>query len=1043
MYDKIENGTIVNIQGLECSVPPIGYVYNVLNKRLEKREIYSRSNLPEEQYWERLALPYWYKDVMKAWDEYDKKKKDDEEDFYDERLEDFKKQEWDRRLNGFWYMKCGVPIYLTGMHYLYMMWWSIDVGYPRYRTPDLEYFYFLQYCIEDPYCMGMLEITKRRFGKTFRAGLFVTEYTSRTKMTNGTVQSKTGIDAKKVFTKAIVNPFRRLPKFFRPEYDMSLGPNPKTEMRFEKTNVRGKKANDNVDKDELGSTIIHYSADPLAQDGQKVHRGAQDEWAKCFGKGTRIRMYDGSIKNVEEVQPGDLVMGNDSTPRVASGITQGTEEMFEILPNKGDGFVCNKSHILTLSVSDRFRYKGVLYLSGDYFELTVKEYIEDFPEAFYKRVALYRTGWELPEREHVISPYMLGVWLGDGSSADFSITTIDIEVLNEVDTFAKSQNLFLRQKEDGISYHVTSRKVGVNHITKELRRLSLLKNKHIPTEYLSDSRENRLQLLAGLIDTDGYSIVRNGFSSGMEITQKRHDLALGIQELALSLSFFSSIHTRIATMKRKDGSIYRCTVYKVLIYGDVDLIPTKVERKKAIVSRTKNRRNPLKTGFKIQSKGEGEYYGFTVDRNNLFILADGTVVHNTVECDIYERHEVMRYCVIDDEGNIIGKLLYTSTVEKLESEKKGVQDGAKKLWDDSNQMKRGENGRTSSGLYRFFMSAKRAKNFDKFGDPDEQKTLKEIMQDRDSVKDNPRSLFARIRKEPLTIEDAFSIDADSCIFNSFNIAAREKQLELNPVHKRGIWFYRDQNTQLVRWRDFLPKEKDFHWKVSPDFPLSAEDSNSFQKEGSLIKPARSAYGAIGIDGYSNSQGGQKWGSKASAWAGQRAKDGKPKKVFGHLYGRPNEKDLLHEQVMLCAEWLGFQAFYEHNSDDYYSYFKRHGKVLYLGIYPKILIDPIKFEETERHKGVPTTPYSLTKQADLGVSYFETNCSDIDYQELLDDSKIFDPNDRTKSDITVSFLITNAVLSEPDNKPTPPKDPLIKIYGERRNNNITNPAHADY
>lgn len=1025
MYEIIEGGKVINIQGLNCCIPPEGYVYNVITKKLEKREIYSRSKSEKDQYWERIPMPNWYKDTMTKWDEYDKSKKEDDPEFYDEKLEEFKRQEWDRRLNGFWFMKKGQPVYITGLHYLYMQWWSIDIGYPRFRTPDLEYFYFLQYCIEDPNCMGMLEITKRRFGKTFRAGLFVTEYVSRTKMTNGTIQSKTGPDAKKVFTKAIVNPFRRLPKFFRPEYDMSLGVNPKTEMRFEKTNVRGKKANDNIDKDELGSTIIHYSADPLAQDGQKVHRGAQDEWAKCFAKGTKIRMYDGSIKNVEDVKFGDLVMGDDSTPRVASGITSGVEEMFEIIPNKGDGFICNKSHILTLSVSDTFRYNGVLYSVGDKFVITVKEYIEKFPEKFYKRVALYRTGWELPERLHIISPYMLGVWLGDGSSKDFSITTVDNEILESVNSFADEHGLYIRKKNDDISYHVTSKKTGVNHITKELRRLNILNNKHIPNEYLIDSRENRLQLLAGLIDTDGYSIVRNGFCSGIEITQKRKSLAIGIKELALSLGFFSSMHEKKATLKRKDGSIYSCPVYKVLIYGDVDLIPNKVERKKAIISRTKNRRNPLKTGFKIKPIGVGEYYGFTVDRNNLFLLQDGTVVHNTVECDIYERHEVMRYCVVDDEGKIIGKLLYTSTVEKLESEKKGVQDGAKKLWDDSNQNKRGENGRTVSGLYRFFMTAKRAKNFDIYGDPDEEKTLREIMMDRESVKNNPRALFARIRKEPLTIDEAFSIDADSCIFNSFNIARRKKYLEENPVYKRGIWFYRDVFDQTVKWRDITDEERNFHWKMTEILPES--ESNKFVKERGLRKPARTHLGAIGIDGYSNNQGGKKWGSKASAWIGLRKANGRGPRVIGHIYGRPNEKSVLYEQVLLAAEYHGFEAGFEFNSDDYYRHFKQAGRLLYLSLFPKILIDPEKLDKTERLRGTPTTDYSLIKQVDLGMSYFENYCDEIDFEELLIDAETFDPNDRTKSDITVSFLITNAMLCDPIPIRVPVKTPLIKVY----------------
>jgi len=1028
MFEKIEGGNVVNIQGLDCCLPPVGYIFNIITKKIEYRGVHERSPIKEEQYWERIPLPDWYGMVMKKWDEYEKKKKEDDPEFYDERLEEYKRQEWDRRLNGMWYRNNGEPVYLVGSHYLYMQWWSIDIGYPKFRMPDLEYFYFLQYCIEDPDCMGALEITKRRFGKTFRGGLFVTEYVTRTKMTNGTIQSKTGSDAKKVFSKAIVNPFRRLPRFFRPEYDMSLGVNPKTEMRFQKTNVRGKKADENIDKDELGSVIDHHSADPLAQDGMKVHRGFQDEWAKCFGKGTKIRMYDGTIKNVEDVLDGELVMGDDSTPRVASGITNGIEEMYEIIPNKGDGFICNESHILTLSVSDKFNYNGIKYKAGDIIELTVGEYLNYFPSRYYKCIALYRTGWDLPERLHLIDPYMFGVWLGDGNSSDFSITSIDTEILSAVNSFADEHSLFVRKKEDGISYHVTSKKVGVNHVTKELRRLSVLKNKHIPSEYLIDSRENRLQLLAGLIDTDGYSIVRNGYSSGMEIVQKRKKLAYNINELALSLGFFSSVHERIATMRRADKSIYRCTVYKVLIYGDVDLIPNRVERKKAIISRTKNRRNPLKTGFTIKSIGEGEYFGFTVDRNNLFLLADGTVVHNTTECDIYARHEVMRYCVVDDEGNIIGKLLYSSTVEKLDSEKEGVQDGAKKLWQDSNHLNKGENGRTSSGLYRFFMTAKRAKNFDLYGYPNEEKTLKEILADRETVKNNPRSLSARIRKEPLSTDEAFMEDGDKCIFNITNIFEREKQLEDNPIYKRKIKFYRDGETQLVKWRDANKSEEDFCWHVT--YIPTEDKANKFYMEGGRKSPGMTRDGAIAVDSYSNSQGGRKYGSKASAWMGRRydvVDAQNTNKAFGHLYGRPKIKDELHEQVLLAGEYLGYKIWYEFTADDYEGYYRERGKYNYLGNFPLNTIEPSKRATTERLKGVPLTPFSLTTQHDMGISYFEKYCHLIDFEEILTNAKKFDPYNRTEFDALVAFLILIVVLNEPVVEPVKMTTPLIKLY----------------
>ena len=677
MYEKIEGGSIIDIQGLKCNLPPEGYVFNIITKQVEFRGVYQKSELNTEQYWKRIPLPSWYMDTMKKLDEFDKKKKDDESEFYNENLEEFKTQEWDRRLNGFWYMNNGKPLFLTGLHYLYLQWWPIDIGYPKFRMPDLEKFYFMDYCIQDPLCMGMLEVTKRRFGKSFVAGLFVSEYITRTKMTNGGIQSKTGSDAKKFFAKTVVNPFRRLPKFFRPEYDMSLGVNPKSEMRFQKTNVRGKKAEESIDKDELGSVIDFQSADAVAYDGQKLHRYVADE--------------------------------------------------------------CGK----------------------------------------------------------------------------------------------------------------------------------------------------------------------------------------------------------------------------------------------------------------------------------------------TTEVNVYDRHEVVRYCLLDDEGQIIGKALYTTTVEKLTTEKDGVQDAFKLLWEESNQDKRQDNGTTSSGLYRFFMSAKRTRNFDDFGFPDEDKTLDMILADRETVKNNPRALSARVRKEPLTIDEAFSTDSDKCIFNVMNIGARESYLKDNPVLKRHILFYRDID-QVVRWRNITDKEEDFHWVIT-QFPKQGEE-NKHVYDIKTRKPSRTSDGAIAIDGYSNSQGG-KYGSKASAWIGRRYDLLNPEttgKAIGHLYGRPQIKETLHEQVLLAAEFYGYQAWYEHNSDDYLSYFRDRGRVGYLGSYPMSTIDPSKRETAERHKGFPTTPFSLTKQTDVGIMYFESHIDSIDFENLLEDAKKFDPNNRTDFDITVSFLMLIVCLMEPIQKQIK-REPLVKNY----------------
>ena len=684
MYLEITKGKKFNIQGLDCYIPPEGYVVDIKTGTLEYVGIESRSELPSEQHWERKPLPAWYKQKMKAEDAYNKKKKEDDPPYYDEQLEEYTQKEWSRRLNGYWFMNNGEAVYLTGSHYVFLQWWQIDIGYGRFRIPDLEYFYFLQYCIEDPECMGMIEITKRRFGKTYRAGLFLYEYVTRTRNANAGIQSKTGADAKKLFGKAVIAPFKKLPRFFRPEYDMSLGVTPKTEIRFQQTNVRGKKAEETLDKEELGSIIDHQSADVVAYDGQKLHRYVGDETGK------------------------------------------------------------------------------------------------------------------------------------------------------------------------------------------------------------------------------------------------------------------------------------------------------------------------------------------------------------TVECNVYDRHDVVRYCLLDDEGKIIGKALYTTTVEKMESDKDGVQEAFINLWNDSDQMNKGENGKTSSGLYRFFMTADRARNFNNYGYPDIEKTIKEILADRASVSHNLRALSNRIKKEARTIQEAFSTDGDKCIFNVINIDKRDEVLKENPVYKRKVVFeatFDKDDNRLVRWRDIHNNEKSFHWEIT--FGLTADfQPNKFEREGSLKKPCRTNEFCIAIDGYGNNQGGRKYGSKASAWLGRKYDIRDPDNTFkaiGNLYGRPQEKSKLHEQVMLAAEYFSCQAWFEHNSDEYDTYFKDRGKRLYLGVYPLSTIAPDKRESTERHRGFPTTPFSLTRQNDVTIAYFENYCHLIDWPELLNNAKKYDPYNRTSFDMVVSFEMLIVCLMEKTNLPSPPKNPLIKVY----------------
>jgi hypothetical protein len=212
-------------------------------------------------------------------------------------------------------------------------------------------------------------------------------------------------------------------------------------------------------------------------------------------------------------------------------------------------------------------------------------------------------------------------------------------------------------------------------------------------------------------------------------------------------------------------------------------------------------------------------------------------------------------------------------------------------------------------------------------------------------------------------------------------------------------------------------------------PERGRDNKYTINNGQRI-PANINDGAITVDSYSNSQGGRKYGSKASAWIGRRFDINNPNNTgrpIGHLYGRPSEKDMLHNQVLLAAEYWGYLVYYEHTADDYDGYFKDRGKRGYLGKYPLSLIDPTKRSTAERYRGTPITPFSLTKQLDNGISYFEHHCNMIDYIELLRNSLLFDPYDRTSYDTVVSFLMLISVLIEPVRVPPPMTTPLIKLY----------------
>lgn len=348
--------------------------------------------------------------------------------------------------------------------------------------------------------------------------------------------------------------------------------------------------------------------------------------AKCLGKGTKVLLFDGSIKNVEDVKTYDLLMGPDSLPKKVLSVNSGIGKLVKIIPTKGDSWICNTDHILTL--------KGTNFEKGKIIDISVNDLIKKYAhyKMFSKNWKLVKTGISFEQKAVPYDPYLIGLWIGDGTSTEASISNIEPEIIKYCKEIGPKYGYLVRmaynKKHNYFNIRFVIGKRGVGHRgTPHFLRRFLTKNcndhfgKIIPNEYLINSEENRLQLLAGLIDTDG-TYPKNGGYFG--ITSTNEKLANQYVFLAQSLGFASYIKKVKTTIKSIN---YVGVAWRVSIIGDIDKIPTKVLRKQAVPRL--QIKNPLVNGFDIINIGIGHYYGFTLDGDGRFLLGDFTITHNT------------------------------------------------------------------------------------------------------------------------------------------------------------------------------------------------------------------------------------------------------------------------------------------------------------------------------------------------------------------------------------------------------------------------------
>lgn len=398
----------------------------------------------------------------------------------------------------------------------------------------------------------------------------------------------------------------------------------------------------------------------------------------------KVILYEsGEIVDINKICVGDQLIGVDSQPRTVRSVSKRIEKVYKITSTySNESYEVSENQILSLKYNTKPRlykengkypryrvaYAKQIYLNSlcqikiSHFnysitqrgedvakaeaenklkellesyedpthELLLKEYMKQSKTLNHRLVSRLSEGIEFnliiePE----IDPYLLGLWLGDGDSNNSLITTIDQEIVNYLytESYKMKQKINRGKKTEFHKGHLKYKFVpseSKNFFKVFLKENNLLNNKYIPNYYKCNTRENRLKLLAGLIDTDGYY----SNESYYEIFQKNIQLANDIVFLVRSLGYWANIKEVKKGCWYKEK--YREGIYQKVTFGGLrlDEIPVLLPRKKAKKYETSKQKNYLYYKFDIEYVEEKEVTKLDFEEESkLFLLGDFTIMH--------------------------------------------------------------------------------------------------------------------------------------------------------------------------------------------------------------------------------------------------------------------------------------------------------------------------------------------------------------------------------------------------------------------------------
>jgi len=256
--------TVIDINGLKIALPK------------PPKDIYKRDSKKENQYWHNTPLNKELTRIKSIFQWHDTPA------IFKDKWVDYIEEEFDRREQGYWFMNNGSPVYITGTHYMYLQWTKIDVGNPDFREANRIFYIFWEACKADKRSFGMCYLKIRRSGFSFMSSCEGVNQATITKDSRVGILSKSGADAKKMFTDKVVPISNNYPFFFKPIQDGM--DKPKTELAYRVPASKITKKNMfHLTDDELeglDTTIDWKNTGDNSYDGEKLQLLLHDESGK-------------------------------------------------------------------------------------------------------------------------------------------------------------------------------------------------------------------------------------------------------------------------------------------------------------------------------------------------------------------------------------------------------------------------------------------------------------------------------------------------------------------------------------------------------------------------------------------------------------------------------------------------------------------------------------------------------------------------------------------------------------------------------------------